>query len=146
MSLVEWQPPTVSNEVRSWTVRSVDDLPQLRAELEATLPFVRDTAKPADGASGAAVQRILLVASELATNALRHGTPPVTVRLLWDGDLATIDVVDRNPRVPPVFADKRARGAGGFGLLLARRAAQELGWFRAGSDEKHVWACFSEAS
>jgi serine/threonine-protein kinase RsbW len=144
MSLVEAPPPSVPAEVRSWTLESLDDLAGVRAELEATLPAGADADEPnADGATPSLIQRIVLVASELATNALRHGRPPVTVRLLRDGDAATIDVVDRSPDSPPVFADDRAPGAGGFGLLLAHRAAQELGWFRAGDDEKHVWACFT---
>lgn len=146
MSLVEAPPPSVTSEIRSWTIHSVEDLSWLRAQLEAALPLGRDSEEPEDSASSTAVQRILLVASELATNALRHGTPPVTVRLLSDGGIATIDVVDRNPNLPPVFANNRAPGAGGFGLLLARRAAQELGWFREGADEKHVWACFADPS
>ena len=142
MSLVESPPPAVTVEVQSWSVGCLDDLSRVRAELEAKLE-AGSRVRPADAATQPAAQRIVLVASELATNALRHGTPPVTVRLLWDHGVATIDVVDHNPELPPVFAEKRAPGAGGFGLLLAKRAARELGWFRAGADEKHVWACFS---
>lgn len=144
MTLVEAPLPSVPAEVRSWTLASLDDLATVRAELEATLPVGAGASQPrTDDVNPSLIQRIVLVASELATNALRHGSPPVTLRLLRDGDAATIDVVDCNPDAPPVLAAGRAPGAGGFGLLLAHRAAQELGWFRAGDDQKHVWATFS---
>lgn len=128
MTLVEAAPPQ-GTAIRSWVVGSVDDLPVVRAEIQAALDL------PDAG-------RIVLVASELVTNALRHGRPPVTVRLLRDGEGATLDVVDRLPDIPPVVAGERPPGTGGFGLLLAGRAAHDVGWWRCGDSEKHVWARF----
>jgi len=144
MSVAEAPLPSTMAEVRCWALRSLEDLAGLRAELEAALPGRAGSAgQPDDDPGPPLIQRIVLVASELATNALRHGAPPVTVRLLRGDDLATIDVIDRNPDSPPLLAGERAPGAGGFGLVLARRAAHQLGWCRTGPDEKHVWACFS---
>ncbi|PZR52629.1 ATP-binding protein [Xylanimonas oleitrophica] len=151
MTLAEALPPPELTEVARWTIRSVDDLAMVRAALQAALQDPVEA--PAGGSGGttavvlgtvaqAEIQRIVLVASELATNALRHGSPPFSVRLLRDESSATVDVVDHRPDVPPVLAARRAPGAGGFGLQLARRVSREVGWFRSGDDEKHVWACF----
>ncbi|MFP3714166.1 ATP-binding protein [Puerhibacterium sp. TATVAM-FAB25] len=139
MTLVELAPPATLTEVARWTIRSVDDLSGVRSHL---LAHLRDTLPEGESAA-AELERIVLVASELATNALRHGSPPFAVRLLCDEGTATVDVVDHRPDVPPVIAAHREPGAGGFGLKLARRAARELGWFRDGDDEKHVWALFA---
>lgn len=139
MTLVELAPPATLTEVARWTIRSVDDLSGVRSHL---LSVLEDCTGEGEGPE---LERIVLVASELATNALRHGSPPFAVRLLCDEGTATVDVVDHRPDVPPVIATPRAPGAGGFGLRLARRAASELGWFRDGNDEKHVWARFATA-
>jgi anti-sigma regulatory factor (Ser/Thr protein kinase) len=139
VTLVELTPPATLTEVARWTIRSVDDLSSVRSYL---LTALRDTTGEGEGPE---LERIVLVASELATNALRHGSPPFAVRLLCDEGVATVDVVDHRPDVPPVIAAHRAPGAGGFGLKLARRAASELGWFRDDNDEKHVWALFATA-
>lgn len=139
--LVEIAPPAGLREVCRWTIGSVDELATVRAALHAALQD-----EPCAGATSALeVERIVLVASELATNALRHGSPPFAVRLLCDEGTTAVDVVDHRPDCPPVIAGRRAPGAGGFGLHLARRAARELGWFRSGADEKHVWAWFASA-
>lgn len=132
--------------VGTWTVRSVEELSPVRAALSSRLRCdcgVGDTA-PADGVTLTDVQRIVLVASELVSNALRHADGPATVRLLCDGRSALLDVVDRSPDVPPVVATNRPPGEGGFGLHLARRAAHTVGWYRTAGGEKHVWARFSE--
>jgi anti-sigma regulatory factor (Ser/Thr protein kinase) len=139
VTLVELAPPATLTEVARWTIRSVDDLSSVRSHLLAALSGATGEGE------GPELERIVLVASELATNALRHGSPPFAVRLLCDEGTATVDVVDHRPDVPPVIATPREPGAGGFGLKLARRAASELGWFRDGNDEKHVWARFATA-
>ncbi|MEU4694398.1 ATP-binding protein [Actinoplanes sp. NPDC023714] len=86
-------------------------------------------------------ERIAVVATELATNALRHGRPPAEVRLLRVGDLLVVDACDHDPEGEPQFDTERPLGQGGLGLLLARTFALEVGWHRDGSS-KHVWASF----
>lgn len=143
MTLIEAAPPSGMTEIRSWTVGSVDDVALVRAELEFALEEARRVEqRSADTEVGAVADRIVLVASELATNGVRHGGPPVLVRLLRGGGVTAVDVVDHNPDDPPVLVTDRARG-GGFGLVLARRACRALGWFRADADTKHVWAQFA---
>jgi serine/threonine-protein kinase RsbW len=116
-------------EVRRWTLDSFRGLHGLRAAL-------RDTVA-ATGLS----DRIAVVATELATNALRHGLPPTVVRLLRVDDRLIIDVADRDLTGAPLLADDRPLGAGGLGLRLTRTFATEVGWYTT-EVTKHVWASF----
>jgi two-component sensor histidine kinase len=88
---------------------------------------------------------MVLVASELATNALRHGTPPTAVRLLRRRDTYLLDVADKDVDAQPYVAAGRPPGHGGFGLQIARRIAVDVGWYTAGAT-KHVWATFPAQS
>jgi anti-sigma regulatory factor (Ser/Thr protein kinase) len=133
MTLLEAAPPAELTEIGAWTVRGVDDVATVRAELQRAIT--------ATGAHDASHDRIILVASELATNAVRHGSQPVRVRLLFAGTSVVVDVVDHRPDAPPVVGTSGA-GTGGFGLVLAARAAAVLGWSRS-ARTKHVWAQFA---
>ncbi|MFF0380791.1 ATP-binding protein [Actinoplanes missouriensis] len=86
-------------------------------------------------------ERIAVVATELATNALRHGRPPVEVRLSRVGERLVLDASDHDLRAEPQFDVERPLGQGGLGLLLARTFAIEVGWYRDAA-AKHVWASF----
>jgi anti-sigma regulatory factor (Ser/Thr protein kinase) len=133
MTLVEAAPPAELIEIGAWTVRGVDDVANVRALLQQAISATQ--------VHDASHDRVILVASELATNAVRHGSEPVTVRLLCDGTSLAVDVVDHRPDAPPVVG-KPSGGTGGFGLLLAARAAAALGWSRS-ARTKHVWAQFA---
>ncbi|MFC8598544.1 ATP-binding protein [Isoptericola sp. NPDC057191] len=138
-------PPGRLDVVGSWTLRTVDQLSDVRAELESQLPCDCPAARigPSEDAGGlSGTQRMVLVASELVANALEHARPPVVARLLCDGSVAVLDVVDRSPDEPPVVPVDRQLGEGGHGLRLAKTVADRVGWYRAGA-EKHVWAQFS---
>jgi Histidine kinase-like ATPase domain len=83
--------------------------------------------------------RVALSCSELVTNALRHGKPPIEVCLMTDGDAWLLDVTDAaTDRLPNPYPE-RPLGQGGYGLLLVARLASQLGWY-VGDDAKHVWA------
>jgi len=142
---VEAWPPGRLDVVGSWTLRTVDELSDVRSELETRLPCDCPAARvgPSPAAGGlSGTQRMVLVASELVANALEHARPPVVARLLCDGDVAVLDVVDRSPEAPPVVPEGREPGEGGHGLRLAATVADRVGWYRAGG-EKHVWAQFT---
>ncbi|AEG43281.1 ATP-binding protein [Isoptericola variabilis] len=143
-------PPRVGRMalVGSWTVRSVHELSGVRHALADRLPCdcAAATADPVEDTALSGVERIVLVASELVSNALQHADGPATVRLLCDGRSVLLEVVDRSPDVPPVVASRRPPGEGGFGLHLARRAAHTVGWYRTARDEKRVWARFTDPS
>lgn len=129
------RPPETFRVVRVWQLDSLDELSILRTSLHQEL-----TGLPLapDGAMAEVSEKIVLVASELATNALRHGRPPTTVQLLTDGEEYIVDVIDQDTSRAPVVAAPRLPGDGGFGLVLAQRLALDVGWFVA--EGKHVWA------
>jgi serine/threonine-protein kinase RsbW len=136
--LVSARPPERFTLVRSWTLHDVDHLSGVRRELLETV--TASDAGPQDGLDDIP-DRMILVASELATNALTHGLPPTEVRLLSDGREYLLDVADHDTGSTPALAGERAPGAGGFGLQIARRLSQAVGWY-ADESTKHVWAIF----
>ncbi len=123
--------------VQQWVLTTAAELRQLRAALLAALTGSADPAAEMDDVPA----KMLLVATELATNALRHGLPPTVVRLFRIDDEFIIDVADHDPTILPEYADARPPGAGGMGLRLAREFSLDIGWFVA-DETKHVWARF----
>ena len=81
-------------------------------------------------------RRLDIVVANLVGNALRHGEPPVEVRLRSDGTTVTLEVTDHGPGIPaevlPHVFDRftkadssRARSEGsGLGLSIARENAR----------------------
>ena len=123
----------------SWDVIGVENLRSIRTDLHR---FLAAGPPPQRAGHHDIAQRMGLVATELAGNALRHGLPPVVVRLLRDADCYFLDVTDRDlHRAPePVEACHHSR-AGGRGLHLAASLTQQLCWYRE-DNIKHVWASF----
>lgn len=131
-------PPASFALVRTWTLDSARQLNAMRAEIlrevttEGAVPQER---------LGSVAHHMVLVASELATNALEHGKPPTIVRLLRDGTTYLLDVADHDLNTTPYVAGARIPGNGGFGLQIARRLSLDVGWYTA-EQTKHVWATF----
>jgi signal transduction histidine kinase len=84
-------------------------------------------------------ERLVLIADELTSNALRHGDGPVATALSRTGDRWMISVSDRSPEVPPVPATGRDPGLGGLGLPLIADLSERHGWF-VEQGVKTVWA------
>jgi serine/threonine-protein kinase RsbW len=122
-------------ELHCWRLDSFPELRRLRADLRDA---VADTAARTPGDLA---ERMAVVATELATNALRHGLPPTEVRLLRDHDRLIIDVADHDMAAAPFLDEGRPLGAGGLGLQLTREFAVEVGWY-VSDVAKHVWAGF----
>ena len=120
-------------EICRWNLATFGDLRGLRADLRAAVDVA--------AAGQDVVDRMTMVANELATNALRHGLPPTVVRLLREGDRLIIDVSDHDREAEPRLADNRPLGGGGLGLQLTRTFAIDVGWY-ATELTKHVWASF----
>ncbi|MGC4804671.1 ATP-binding protein [Micromonospora sp. DT233] len=137
-SLRTSSPPPHAIEVKRWALASGADLRGLRASLhEAITGLALGAGEELDGIP----ERIALVATELATNALMHGLPPTTVRLLRDDDVLILDVADHDLSTVPELADTRPLDVGGRGLQLARAFSLDVGWY-ATAGTKHIWASF----
>lgn len=137
--LVTSMPPSEYEPVEEWVLSSTEDLSALRAGLMGTLE--RHGAK-STGRLSSTPDKLVLIASELATNALRHGLPPTIVRLARHHERFLLEVADHNTSTEPVYAGRRIPGAGGVGLHMARQLSLDVGWYRT-DDVKTVWATFT---
>lgn len=131
-------PPPDADELEAWVLDSTVQLRALRAALvEAINKYGPSSRAELDDIP----DRMVLVATELATNAIRHGLPPTVVRLLRTPDEFVLDVADNDLTAIPELADTRPLDAGGRGLHLAHAFALEVGWY-ARDRTKHIWAAF----
>jgi serine/threonine-protein kinase RsbW len=127
------QLPAQAVELHQWLLTDADELRPLRADLQKALAghhLAEDGTGP-----------IVLVATELASNALRHGLPPAVVRLLKDEDQFFLEVADRDLASVPQLADAHPSVGGGRGLHIARSLSAQVCWY-ATAHFKHVWASF----
>ena len=126
-------------EVARWTLDRPPALETLRAGLQRAL----SAHAPGNGVDlSDLTERLMIAATELAGNALRHGRPPTVVALLRADGHLIIDVTDNDPTTRPIADPDRPRSAGGLGLTLTQRLAHEVGWYPTSTD-KHVWAQFT---
>ncbi len=84
-----------------------------------------------------------LVVSELVTNAIRYGAPPIRLRLIHDASTLICEVSDTSHTAPHL---RRAKtwDEGGRGLLLVAQLTQRWG-SRHTADGKTIWAELSLA-
>ena len=88
-------------------------------------------------------ERLVLIADELTSNALRHGGAPVATALSRIGDKWMVSVSDHSPEIPPEPAKDRDPALGGLGLHLIADLAVRHGWF-ADRASKTVWAVVAD--
>ena len=132
-------PPAHTWQLLTWQVESSDDLRRVRAGLHQH--FQADRSGIPAGQDDVD-ERMAMVATELAGNALRHGLPPVIVRLLRDADCYIVDVSDHAGNLAPQLPSPPPQAhAGGRGLFIAQSLADELCWYPQ-QRTKHVWASF----
>jgi two-component sensor histidine kinase len=121
--------------VGRWEPATPAELTVHRRELSAVL---HDGERPAD-ADECAVERLVLVVEELVSNALRYGSPPVSVEIIATGHFWLLDVSDAAVARPPALAVGRDAAHGGLGLYLVAALCGAHGWTVA-HNRKHVWA------
>ena len=96
------------------------------------------------------VEEAVIVASELVTNAIRHGTrctvptvDEVTVQLAWQRQADRIVcVVTDSSDLPPVLEDADMTAESGRGLQVVHALTAAWGWAMLGACQKAVWAAF----
>jgi serine phosphatase RsbU (regulator of sigma subunit)/anti-sigma regulatory factor (Ser/Thr protein kinase) len=80
-----------------------------------------------------------LVVAELVTNALLHGSPPITLRVHRRPDAVRIEVDDHGPR-PPIVVRGGHDAMTGRGLTLVGRLSRAWGVEPCSAGGKTVWA------
>lgn len=84
---------------------------------------------------------LLLVVSELVGNAVRHGRPPVAMKLRRSGSSVRVEVHDEAHRTPPASVGLPGEEAeSGRGRFLVDAVADETGVEQIPGDGKVVWA------
>jgi anti-sigma regulatory factor (Ser/Thr protein kinase) len=131
--------PDIDEEIARWTL---DQPPELAAVRTALHRVLRDRLPGSTDDLEDLAERLVIVATELAGNALRHARPPTVVVLLRADGHLIVDVIDSEPGSGPAVDSQRRPGEGGLGLPLAEHLAEDVGWFTAGR-RKHVWAQFT---
>ena len=134
-----WQssrPPHAMREVWCQELRSLSELARLRARLRRSLTGSDVVLEPEREHWS---ERLVLIADELTSNALRHAQPPVATALSRTADVWMVAVSDSSIGVPPEPAEGRDPGLGGFGLYLIADLSMQHGWFRD-RGAKTVWA------
>ncbi|MCY0929043.1 ATP-binding protein [Streptomyces sp. H27-H1] len=76
--------------------------------------------------TGEAEQSVVLVVSELVTNALRHGGGTYTLDLTAHPDSIEIAVHDPSPQAPHMRTPDLAGGTGGFGWHMVNDLSRSL--------------------
>jgi len=130
--------PDLGVEVRRWVLDNATQLAGLRSAL---LESIAPAPRPPNHELDVVAEKMLIVATELATNGLKYGLPPTIVRLCRIGEDFLIDVVDHDPATRPEHPPRRSNTTGGLGLRLTRTLAFDVGWYRTVTT-KHMWARF----
>jgi len=133
------RPPAASVDVQSWLLDTFTELRLLRSRL---FTAITNEPMPEGAVLDAVPEKVAVVATELATNALRHARPPTRVYLRRTDRTFILDVADDDPTTMPEYVDRSPSGTGGLGLQIAREYACDLGWY-VDDGTKHVWAQFA---
>lgn len=89
------------------------------------------------------VDAVVLTASELVTNALRHGRPPVSIELQHSMDRVRLEVHDGDPSEPPAAGAEAATTAeSGRGISIVHALADDVAVQQVEDDGKIVHATF----
>ena len=119
-------------------MRVTGHFPRAAPEAASARAFVRETLAGWDVASQ--VDDVVLIASELFTNAVLHGDGEVEVTLTLTGDHLRLEVADDGGRpVPPRVQSPAADAVTGRGLTIVDALADTWGNGRDRRGRTRVW-------
>ncbi|MGH8968584.1 MAG: ATP-binding protein [Actinomycetes bacterium] len=118
------------------SIRVERELPESRQAPALARAFLRESSCGAH--SAAVVDEAVLLVSEVVTNSVLHGGPPITVAVDCDGGALQVLVRDGSPRL---LQRRQANedDEGGRGLELVDLLSSEWGVEPEAPDGKHVW-------
>jgi two-component sensor histidine kinase len=85
------------------------------------------------------VDTVLLLVSELVTNAVKHAATPFDVTVSVTGEEVTVAVVDHDRRHPPQMRDPAPDDTSGRGLRIVEELSTSWGTEAVAGDGKRVW-------
>lgn len=109
--------------------------------VRAAREFVADALEAARFAGD--VDTVLLLVSELVTNAVRHAATPFEITVEVDGDSVRVDVIDGDVDHPPRVRNPGPEDTNGRGLLIVDELAEGWGSDEVGAGNKAVWFTYS---
>ena len=133
-------PPLAGPSAGSWALTGAEQLGPLRRDVVRAV-------HEADGTPEDVAARVVLIVSELATNALKYGSGPVTVSVGRAEGCWLVGVRDGDGGTPPNVYPHEGGRIGGHGLTIVARLSSRWGWHRTGTDRGHkcVWALVPRA-
>jgi anti-sigma regulatory factor (Ser/Thr protein kinase) len=91
------------------------------------------------GIPESAADDLVLIASELAANAIRHGRPPVLLTVDYSADRVRLTVSNHGDSPEPRVLEASPDAGHGRGLAMVAAISTDSGWERDG-DRLDVWA------
>lgn len=103
------------------------ELPTTVAQARARVRELFESIPPERAGTGEGLTDILLVTSELATNAIRHGGGLTGFGIRLEADGLVLTIADASPRLPvTLLREEGYTGPGGFGWPLICRLAKDV--------------------
>jgi len=85
------------------------------------------------------VDTVLLLASEVVSNAVRHAATAFDLIVHVEEREVTVTVVDQDPLNPPAVQEQRPDATHGRGMFIVDKMASEWGAERRAGGRKAVW-------
>lgn len=118
-----------------------------------SVPMARRFARTALGETSADLDTVLLLVSEIVTNAVLHARSPIRLVVDDRGGVARVEVHDQSP-VPPRMHHFRLASSTGRGMRLLEQLSLTWGvrdasgpgkvvWFEVGAPDAAMWESFA---